>query len=105
MLFDASGVKFTPIPLTDQVRGLYCESQTKLFLLVLIHMAQVWGGGGAKTCSVTSSRDGENVTYYLISMGSNTCRERRSQFKQTFEFSRLYNELCPVKLTNHGIRY
>ena len=45
-----------------------------------------------------TDRENEVSKIFRISLGSN--KRGRFQFKQTFEFSGMYNEIRPAKLTN-----
>ena len=45
-----------------------------------------------------TDRENEVSKIFRISLGSN--KRGRFQFKQTFEFSGLYSEIRPAKLTN-----
>ena len=55
--------------------------------------------GGSVTCSTDQN---EVRKIFIIYLGSN--KGGKSQFKQTFEFSRSYSEIQPSKLTNHSAR-
>ena len=54
-----------------------------------------------KDClAYSTDQDNKSSQIFITSLASNS--EERFQFKQTFGFSRPYNEVWPMKLTNHN---
>lgn len=54
-----------------------------------------------KDClAYSTDQDNKSNQIFITSLASNS--EERFQFKQTFGFSRPYNEVWPMKLTNHS---
>ena len=54
-----------------------------------------------KDClAYSTDQDKKSSQIFITSLASN--RVGRFQFKQTFGFSRPYNEVWPMKLTNHS---
>lgn len=54
-----------------------------------------------KDClAYSTDQDNNSSQIFITSLAYN--REERFQFKQTFGFSRPYNEVWPMKLTNHS---
>ena len=60
-----------------------------------------WKQKKKKDClAYSTDQDNNSSQIFITSLASN--REERFQFKQTFGFSRPYNEVWPMKLTNHS---
>ena len=57
-----------------------------------------------KRDSVAYSNDKEKEIRKIIKIPLSANRGRRFQFKQTFEISRPYSQIQPVKLANHSVR-